>query len=107
MKTIEINKEVLDLVPSEFLNLPADPDYRLTKTESFRDGYVWAGDTIVGPLSIVNVLGKPGVKVLNSRSVRDLTYLRTSPIVKVLDVTEGTITFQTEGGVYKLERQND
>lgn len=48
MKTIEINKEVLDLVPSEFLNLPADPDYRLTKTESFRDGYVWAGDMLVG-----------------------------------------------------------
>jgi hypothetical protein len=104
MKTIEINKEVLDLVPSEFRNLPADVDYRLTKTESFRDGYVYEGDTVVGPLSIVNVLGKPGVKVLSNNPTRDITYLRTSPIVEVVDVTDTTITFKTEGGVYKLER---
>ena len=104
MKTIKIDKEVLDLVPSEFRNLPADVDYRLTKTKSFRHGYVYEGDTVVGPLSIVNVLGKPGVKVLSDNPFRDITYLRTSPIVEVLDVTDTTITFKTEGGVYKLEK---
>lgn len=105
MKTIEINEEVLDLVPNEFLNLE-DVDYRLTKTENFRPGIVYSGDSVVGPLSIVNVLGKPGIKVLSSSVSRDITYLRTSPVVKVLDVTKDTITFQTEGGVYKLERQS-
>ena len=104
MKTIQINKEVLDLVPNEFRNLSADVDYRLTKTESFRDGYVYEGDTVVGPLSIVNVLGKPGVKVLSNNPTRDITYLRTSPIVEVVDVTDTTVTFRTEGGIYKLEK---
>lgn len=31
-------------------------------------------------------------------------YLRTSPIVKIVDATENSVTFETAGGVYKLER---
>lgn len=32
------------------------------------------------------------------------SYIRTSPIVKIVDATENSTTFETEGGVYKLER---
>lgn len=101
---IKINEEVLSLVPEAFKNLP-DVDYRLTKTESSRAGFVFQGDSIVGPASIVNVIGKPGVKVFQRGCGSfDLTYIRTSPIVEVIDTTDTTITFRTEGGVYKLER---
>lgn len=106
MKAIEIDPNVLALVPKEFLNLPDYSDYRLTKTESFRDGYVYRGDTVEGPLSIVDVLGKPGVKVANGFFRGNPAYIRTSPIIRVLDVTLDTIIFCTEGGIYKLERQD-
>jgi hypothetical protein len=103
-KTIKIAEDVLDLVPDAFKNLP-DVDYRLTKTESSRPGSVFQGDNVVGPANIVNVIGKPGVKVFQRGGGGfDLTYIRTSPIVEVLDTTDTTITFRTEGGVYKLER---
>lgn len=31
-------------------------------------------------------------------------YLRTSPIVKIVDQDEKSTTFETEGGIYKLEK---
>jgi hypothetical protein len=34
---------------------------------------------------------------------RGFHYIRTSPVVKVVDVTETSVTFTTEGGVYLLE----
>jgi len=104
MSTIKIHEAVLDVTPTEFKNLPADATYKLTKTGSkLYNFYVSDGDTMTGSLQIVNVkeLGLPGVKV-NSRNYTD--YIRTSPIVKVLDATSDTITFETEGGFYKLEK---
>lgn len=107
MKKIKIPKDMLSLVPKEFKTLP-DVDYKLTKIENTRKiGFVFSGDTTTGPLSIVEVIGagKPGVKVINRNDDGDLelTYIRTSPIVEVLDKTDTTLTFRTEGGVYKLE----
>ena len=105
MNTIKINAEVADQTPEEFKNLEQGT-YKLTKTENFRAGFVYSGDTVTGPLEIVEIIGKPGVKVLNAnmRGPRDTAYIRTSPIVKVVDKTENTVTFETEGGVYKLEK---
>ena len=105
MKTIEIDEDVLALTPKEFKDLP-EGNYKLTKTENTRpNGMVYAGDSVIGPAEVVNVIGLPGIKVYNHLGpTRDLTYLRTSPIVEVLDSTDTTITFRTEGGVYKLER---
>lgn len=105
MNTIKVNEEVLDQLPEEFKNLP-DVTYTLTKTENFRPGYVYEGDTVRGPAEIVKIVGKPGVKVWNDKAERisDLTYIRTSPIVKILDKTDTSIIFQTEGGIYKLEK---
>lgn len=105
MKTINIAETVLDKTPKELANLPADVDYRLTKIESFRaNGFVTPGDTVTGDLEIIDVaeLGLPGVRVQSPFSFSD--YIRTSPIVGITDVTENTITFETEGGIYKLER---
>lgn len=69
---------------------------------------VFIGDAVEGPLEIVDVagLGLPGVKVINVYNAGDYrpTYIRTSPIVAVLDKTETSLTFRTEGGVYLLER---
>lgn len=31
-------------------------------------------------------------------------YLRTSPIVKIVDFDENSTTFETEGGIYRLEK---
>lgn len=31
-------------------------------------------------------------------------YIRTSPVVKIVDADENSTTFETEGGVYKLEK---
>jgi hypothetical protein len=104
-KTIYIAEEVVDNTPKEFLNLPDDATYKLTKTMSkYEGGFVGPGDTITGDLQIVNVasLGLPGVKISGHRGFTD--YIRTSPIVKVLDATETQITFETEGGVYMLEK---
>lgn len=103
MKTIEIDETILALVPKEFLNLPAECNYRLTKIEDHREfSMVFRGDSVTGSLSIVNVksLNLPGVRVQGDRM---WNYIRTSPIVKVLDSDEKSITFQTEGGVYRLD----
>lgn len=106
METIKIDETVQHLVFEEFKNLP-DVDYKLTKVKNFRIGFVFSGDTVTGPLRIVNVTDLPGVRVDSNRGF-DITYIRTSPIVAVVDVTLTTLTFETEGGVYKLERvKND
>lgn len=105
-KYIDIHEEVLEQTPEVFKTLLKEDVFKLTKTEDFRNGFVLSGDTVTGPLSIVNVLSKPGVKVFNEYDRSDLapTYIRTSPIVEVLDVTDTTVTFKTEGGIYKLEK---
>lgn len=96
---------VLEACPEEIKRFLVDEkaDFKLTKTENFREGFVYTGDTVRGYLEVVDVLGKPGVRV--TRSFSD--YIRTSPIVQVLDSTADSVTFQTEGGVYKLEKVNN
>ena len=100
MKTIDIDETVLSITPQEFKNLP-DVRYRLTKTESFREGWVNTGSTQSGDLSIVSVQGCPAARILGNGVSG---YIRTSPIVKVVDQTDTSLTFHTEGGVYLLER---
>jgi hypothetical protein len=83
--------------------------YKLTKIKNTRAyGMVYEGDTVSGSLKLVEVLGEPAIFVDNS--ARDHfkfdapKYIRTSPIVAILDNSETSVTFQTEGGVYKLEQ---
>jgi hypothetical protein len=109
MKTIRIANEVLDLVPEVFKNLPADSLYKLAKMETNgRLSMVFPGDYALGDLRIVDLDGKYGVLVdSGERSDLALGYIRTSPVKEVLDNTDTTITFRTNGGVYKLERITD
>lgn len=101
----EAKGKVLDACPEEIRKFASDKegDFRLTKTQNFREGFVYDGDSVRGYLEIVEVIGRPAVRV--TRSFKD--YIRTSPIVKVLDVTENSVTFQTEGGVYKLDKLSE
>jgi hypothetical protein len=103
-----IEESVKDLVPNEIKNLE-DGNYTLTKTETSRYGFVGVGDTVTGLVEIVERDNKPCVKVWNkdyNGRDRDASYIRTSPIVEVLDTTATSVVFRTEGGVYKLEKHN-
>lgn len=103
MKTIKIDPSVLSLVPKEFLNLPDDATYRLTKTESRnQNSRVSSGTFVTGDPSVIEVkrTGLPGLRVQG----QGFNYIRTSPIVKVLDSSDTVTVFETEGGVYRLER---
>lgn len=76
----------------------------LVKTEAFdHRGMVIEGDAVTGEISFVEVLDGFGVRVQGDRYY---DYIRTSPVVKILDATERGATFQTQGGVYKLELKN-
>lgn len=98
-----INKNVEHMVPEAFKSLP-EGRYRLTKVENTRDcARVFVGNTVVGSPSIVEVFGLPAVKVWDDSLIND-RYIRTSPIVEVVDTTDTTVTFKTEGGTYRLER---
>lgn len=104
METIKIDPAVLDKTPKELVQLP-DATYTLTKVEGKNlSSYVSVGDSVTGYLEIVNVakLGLPGVRV--SRAFR---YIRTSPIVKLVDVSQKVIVFKTEGGLYSLEKHDE
>ena len=102
INTIKIAETVVDKTPEAFKQLVSNHKYRLTKTSSSRPNwFVSVDDTITGTLEIVDVanLTKPCVKV----SVSSNAYLRTSPIVEVIDVDNSKISFRTEGGTYLLE----
>lgn len=109
MKTIRIAEEVADLVPEVFKNLPKDSLYTLKKVETNGlSSMVFPGDRVTGDLRIVEVLDKFGVLVdSGERSDLCLGYIRTSPVVEILDTTDTVITFRTQGGVYKLERETN
>ena len=112
---IKVAEEILDLVPQALKDLEVGR-YRLTKTENFRTGFIYEGDSVTGDLEIVATYGqvkpgdsddlKPGVRVVNDNyhGGNDNRYIRTSPVVKVVDQSENSVTFQTEGGIYKLEK---
>lgn len=95
-----MNETVKNITPKELSSLPEDAEYRLTKIFSSRVGQIDVGDSVSGHLSIVEVIGKPGVLV--SRGFRDT--IRTSPVVSIVEVKDNAVTFETEGGVYRLEK---
>jgi len=102
MKTVKIDETVVDQVSDSFKNLE-DTTYKLTKIEALRPpNWVSTGDFVVGPVTIFPVAESYGVRVWDHASV--YKYIRTSPVVEVLDTTESAVTFRTEGGVYKLEQ---
>lgn len=81
-------------------------EFKLTKIGSKRDSYVGVGQFEVGDFSLHEY---PATETLPEQigafiTGRGFGYLRTSPIVAVTAFDQNSTTFETEGGIYKLEK---
>lgn len=98
-----MDKEYLKKLPNEFKAFTSHTgEYKLTK-EQGKPGKatgVYPGMHVTGDLLIVDVQGNPSVMVMQTYH----RYIRTSPIVKVIEVDGNSMTFETEGGIYLLEK---
>ncbi len=84
-----------------------DQQFKMTKIGSKRASYVGVGQYEVGSFEIyvypaTDTLPESYGGFINGHGIRD--YLRTSPIVKITAQDENSTTFETEGGIYKLEK---
>jgi len=105
-KKTEETKE-LDLSLLERFTKSKD-EFKKTKISSKREGsMIGVGQYENGTFSLMELTlkGAPGA-VGGFIAGRGFSYLRTSPIVKIIDSDENSTTFETEGGVYKVERYN-
>lgn len=102
MAKIEIDLKSLE----RFLD--SDDEFKLTKIGSKRPSHVGVGQYQNGDFSLVTIpedsYGPEGKGAYVSRGMT--TGLRTSPIIKIIDHDESSTTFETEGGIYKLEKYN-
>lgn len=101
-KTEEVNLSALERFTK------SDDEFKMTKIASKREGsMVGVGQYENGSFSLMEltIKGAPGL-VGALITGRGFHYLRTSPIVKIVDQDENSTTFETEGGVYKVERYN-
>lgn len=99
-------EQLLSLLPVEFRTLDFDATYSLQKISAKRENsFVLPGDAIVGSLEVIQVptTEKPGIRV---QAHAPWNYMRTSPVERVVDATETSLTFETEGGVYQLVKLN-
>lgn len=83
-----------------------DQEFKLTKIGSKRASMVGVGQYEVGDFHIYTYEANDKLPEQYGAFItgRGFNYLRTSPIVKITDVTESSTTFETEGGIYKLEK---
>jgi hypothetical protein len=92
------------------LNRFLDKEVRLQKIDIKRESLINVGHSMEGDLSLFHYKNSKGQEdgtgLLVSSGWR---YLRTSPVVKIIDETETSIVVETDGGFYKLETmtQND
>lgn len=86
--------------------LDYDGEFKLTKIGSKRASRVGIGQYQNGDFYLVTIPesdeGPEGTAAAVGRGFT--SYLRTSPIVKIVDQDENSTTFETEGGIYKLEK---
>jgi hypothetical protein len=83
-----------------FNNLPND--FRITKMASKRpNSYVGVGESRTGGFALIKW---SATDKLPEQTGVMVDSLRTSPIVKIVDFGETHTIFETEGGVYKLEK---
>ena len=82
--------------------IKSDNDYKLTKVSSKRPNSCVDVDTrYVGTPKLFDFSGgETGLRIYG----RGFDFMQTSPIVKVLDQTDSVLMFETEGGVYRLEK---
>jgi len=101
-------EKLLELSELEALSRFADSEseFRLTKIGSKRASMVGVGQFEVGDFSFQEY---PATDTLPAGigafiTGRGFNFLRTSPIVKIVYQNETSTTFETEGGVYRLEK---
>lgn len=95
----------LDLSLLERFTKLDDQEFKMTKIGSKREGsMVGVGQYETGDFSLMELdqKGAPG-GVGGFITGRGFGYLRTSPIVKVTDHDGISTTFETEGGIYKVQ----
>lgn len=99
-----INPKLLKKLPKTLITWSKDntASFRLTKMQEKRESMVLSGRTISGMLSIVDIQGSPAIKITSGL----LDYIRTSPFVKLINETPNSLTFETEGGFYHLEKES-
>lgn len=98
--------EELDLSALERFTKLDDQEFIMKKIGSKRASMVGVGQYEVGDFSLMEypATDKLPESVGAFITGRGFNYLRTSPIVKIVDQDENSTTFETEGGVYKLEK---
>lgn len=100
---IKIDESVYSKVPKEIKDLDHEW-YRLTKTGSkFKTPTVDIRQFEDGEISILAFNGKPRFYIINTESLVT-SGIMTSPILGVTNKTQDFLEFETEGGLYKLER---
>lgn len=84
----------------------SDSDFKLTKLSSKRASHVDVGQSYTGEFRFKEYPATDTLPAGIGATVgRGFTsYLRTSPIVKIVDQNENSTTFETEGGTYRLEK---
>lgn len=99
-------KSGLDLSALKRFENLGDQEVKLTKIGSKRASQVGVGSYEIGDFSFHTY---PATEKLPEQigvfiTGRGFSYLRTSPIVAVTDQDDNSTTFETEGGIYKLEK---
>ena len=100
-----IDETIAALTPTLLADLDPTKNYSLEKTASkHQSWFVIPGNKVFGTLSIVNVagMGKPGVRVRNP--LNPINYLRTSPVLGVRRLEDGSLELDTESGTYLLKQ---
>lgn len=81
-----------------------DVDFQLTKLKTKRPSSVRVGKSEVGRFKLLEFQesseGPAGVAVV----VYGYNFLKTSPVIKIVDQDDKSTTFETEGGFYKLSK---
>lgn len=72
--------------------------FKLTKIKSKRASAVEIGQTAIGYFSLIRAIDCSMVCVFSHDS-----WIRTSFVAKIISSDETSTTFETQGGVYKLE----
>lgn len=99
-------KKKLDLSLLErFTKRDDDQEFKMTKIASKREGsMVGVGQYETGDFSLMELSLKDAPDAVGGFITgRGFNYLRTSPILKIVDHDDISTTFETEGGIYKVQ----
>lgn len=101
-------KKTSSSITEAFDKLSKKDNYKLTKTKSKRSSMVFVGESVQGKFTLLEHNDAVMLLVDNSAAdntrFSDPTYIRTSPIVNIVDNTKTSVTFETEGGFYQIEK---